>query len=101
MGLKAFLILANYFPGIITIHSRWCALCIRDYMGNLIVAETIASNSGIGYMAMNAREFMQLDVVVLSIILYALLGKLSDVAAKLAERRFLNGIQAIKNDMEV
>ncbi|EIJ78069.1 binding-protein-dependent transport systems inner membrane component [Bacillus methanolicus PB1] len=55
----------------------------------LIVAETIASNSGIGYMAMNAREFMQLDVVVLSIILYALLGKLSDIIAKLAERRFL------------
>lgn len=55
----------------------------------LIVAETIASNSGIGYMAMNAREFMQLDVVVLSIILYALLGKLSDVAAKVAEKRFL------------
>ncbi|MGG3574512.1 aliphatic sulfonate ABC transporter permease SsuC [Bacillus gobiensis] len=55
----------------------------------LIVAETIASNSGIGYMAMNAREFMQLDVVVLSIFLYALLGKLSDTAAKVAERRFL------------
>jgi sulfonate transport system permease protein len=55
----------------------------------LIVAETIAADSGIGYMAMNAREFMQLDVVVLSIILYALLGKLSDVAAKVAERRFL------------
>ncbi len=55
----------------------------------LIVAETIAADSGIGYMAMNAREFMQLDVVVLSIILYALLGKLSDVTAKAAERRFL------------
>lgn len=55
----------------------------------LIVAETIAADSGIGYMAMNAREFMQLDVVVLSIILYALLGKLSDVTAKLAEKRLL------------
>lgn len=55
----------------------------------LIVAETIASNSGIGYMAMNAREFMRLDVVVLSIILYALLGKLSDSLAKIAEKRFL------------
>lgn len=55
----------------------------------LIVAETIAANSGIGYMAMNAREFMQLDVVVLSIMLYAILGKLSDYIAKLAERRFL------------
>jgi sulfonate transport system permease protein len=55
----------------------------------LIVAETIAADSGIGYLAMNAREFMQLDVVVLSIILYALLGKLSDVTAKVAEKRFL------------
>lgn len=55
----------------------------------LIVAETIAANSGIGYMAMNAREFFQLDVVVLSILLYALLGKLSDLLAKWLERRWL------------
>ncbi|ALS28662.1 alkanesulfonate transporter permease [Paenibacillus sp. 32O-W] len=56
---------------------------------SLIVAETIASDAGIGYLAMNAREFMQMDVVVLSIILYALLGKLSDVIAKLLENRLL------------
>lgn len=55
----------------------------------LIVAETISADSGIGYMAMNAREFMQMDVVVLSIVLYALLGKLSDYAAKLMERAWL------------
>jgi sulfonate transport system permease protein len=55
----------------------------------LIVAETIASTSGIGYLAMNAREFMQTDVVVLTILLYALLGKMSDSATKMLERRFL------------
>jgi len=55
----------------------------------LIVAETIAADSGIGYMAMNAREFFQLDVVVLSILLYALLGKLSDMMAKWLERSWL------------
>lgn len=55
----------------------------------LIVAETIASNTGIGYMAMDAREFMQMDVVVLSILLYALLGKLADVLAKALEYRCL------------
>jgi len=55
----------------------------------LIVAETIAANSGIGYMAMSAREFMQLDVVVLSILLYALLGKLADSTARLLERSTL------------
>jgi len=31
----------------------------------LIVAETIAASSGLGYMAMQAREFMLIDVVVL------------------------------------
>lgn len=55
----------------------------------LIVAETVAADSGIGYMAMNAREFMQLDITVLSIIIYALLGKLSDSIAKGLERWLL------------
>jgi sulfonate transport system permease protein len=55
----------------------------------LIVAETIAANAGIGYMAMTAREFMQLDVVVLSILIYALLGKLADSIARLLERATL------------
>jgi ABC-type nitrate/sulfonate/bicarbonate transport system permease component len=55
----------------------------------LIVAETISSSSGIGYMAMNAREFLQTDVVVVAILLYALLGKIADSVARLFERGFL------------
>jgi len=51
----------------------------------LIVAETIATNSGIGYLAMNAREFMQIDIIILSIILYALFGKIADLLAKWLE----------------
>jgi sulfonate transport system permease protein len=56
----------------------------------LIVAETIAASSGIGYMTMNAREFLQTDVVVLGVLLYALLGKLADVATVWLERRCLS-----------
>lgn len=52
----------------------------------LIVAETISANAGIGYLAMNAREFLQTDVVVLTIILYAILGKVADVIARVLER---------------
>ncbi|MFO1039701.1 MAG: aliphatic sulfonate ABC transporter permease SsuC [Geminicoccaceae bacterium] len=55
----------------------------------LIVAETISASSGIGYMTMNAREFLQTDVVVLGILVYALLGKLADVLTRLLERRLL------------
>ena len=56
----------------------------------LIVAETIAAQSGIGYMAMQAREFMQVDVVVLAILIYAMLGKLADATARVLERRCLS-----------
>lgn len=56
----------------------------------LIVAETIAASSGIGYMTMNAREFLMTDVVVLGILIYALLGKLADSATRWIEKRVLD-----------
>ena len=55
----------------------------------LIVAETISASSGIGYMTMNAREFLQTDVVLLGIVVYALLGKLADMLTRGLERRCL------------
>ncbi len=55
----------------------------------LIVAETLSAQSGIGYLTMNAREFLQTDVVLVGILLYALLGKLADVVARLLERGLL------------
>ena len=41
----------------------------------LIVAETISARSGIGYMTMNAREFMQTDVMVVGILLVRVTGE--------------------------
>jgi sulfonate transport system permease protein len=55
----------------------------------LIVAETISAQAGIGYMTMNAREFLQTDVVLVGVLLYALLGKFADLVARGLERRFL------------
>lgn len=55
----------------------------------LIVAETISAQSGIGYMTMNAREFLQTDIVLVGILLYALLGKLADVLSRGLERYWL------------
>ncbi|MCJ0763153.1 aliphatic sulfonate ABC transporter permease SsuC [Variovorax terrae] len=64
----------------------------------LIVAETISAQSGIGYLTMNAREFLQTDVVLVGILLYALLGKLADMFARGLERWWLRwhpGYQAV------
>lgn len=55
----------------------------------LIVAETLAANAGLGFMAMDAREFLRTDVIVLTIIIYALLGVLVDLLFRWLDRRLL------------
>ncbi len=65
----------------------------------LIVAETISAQAGIGYLTMNAREFLQTDVVLVGILLYAALGKLADVFARGLENHWLRwhpGYQGVK-----
>ena len=55
----------------------------------LIVAETIASDSGIGYLAVTAQDFLDMKTIILCILIYALLGKASDIIAKNLEKVFL------------
>ncbi|WP_193548399.1 ABC transporter permease subunit [Azospirillum palustre] len=55
----------------------------------LVVAETIGAQAGLGFLAMDAREFLRTDVIVLTIVIYALIGVLADSLARLLERRLL------------
>ncbi|AIQ65616.1 ABC transporter permease [Paenibacillus stellifer] len=55
----------------------------------LVVAELIASTSGIGYMMSDARQFADTPVVFVGILVFAVCGLLSDGAVRLAERRLL------------
>ena len=55
----------------------------------LIVAETISASSGIGYLAMHAREFFQADVIIFTILVYAALGFVADWIARQLEKRLL------------
>ncbi|MDF2514282.1 MAG: ssuC [Herbinix sp.] len=89
-GLKGFALFRDIiFPGALSSILVGVRLSLGTMWLILIAAETIAADAGIGYMAMTARELMQMDKVVLSIIIYALLGKLSDVIASWLERRLL------------
>lgn len=56
----------------------------------LVVAELIASTSGIGYMMSDARQFNKTPVVFAGIILFALVGVLVDALVRLLERRWLH-----------
>lgn len=55
----------------------------------LVIAETLATTSGIGFLAMDAREFLQTDVIVLAIVIYAVIGVAADAVARALERRLL------------
>lgn len=56
---------------------------------SLVVGEQVNAEGGLGFMMMEAREFSQTEIVVLGLLVYAVLGLLSDVAIRLAERRLL------------
>lgn len=55
----------------------------------LVIAETVATTRGIGFLAMDAREFLQTNVIVLTILIYAAIGVGADMLARALERRLL------------
>jgi sulfonate transport system permease protein len=79
------IILPGALPSILTgvryaLATAWLAL---------VVAETIGAQSGLGFLAMDAREFLRTDVIVLTIVIYALIGVAADSIARVLERRLL------------
>jgi sulfonate transport system permease protein len=55
----------------------------------LIVGEQVNADAGIGYLINDAREFIRTDVIVVGLVVYSLLGLLTDAAVRLIERRAL------------
>lgn len=56
----------------------------------LVVAETIASREGLGFLVQDARELLRLDVIVLVILIYAVAGWLADFLTRQLEARLLS-----------
>ncbi len=56
---------------------------------SLVVAEQINADRGIGHMIMDARDFLRIDIIVVGLLVYALLGLATDALVRLAERRAL------------
>jgi sulfonate transport system permease protein len=55
----------------------------------LVVAEQVNASSGIGYLVMNARDFLETDVIFVGLIIYAILGLTTDQMVRAIERRAL------------
>ena len=79
-------VLPGALPGVFlglrfAVMSAWLAL---------VVVEQLNAASGIGYMINLARTYAQTDVIVVGLVVYALLGLVSDSAVRLAEARVLS-----------
>jgi sulfonate transport system permease protein len=78
-------VLPGALPGFLTglrfgVMSAWLAL---------VVVEQLNATSGIGYMINLARTYAQSDVILVGLVVYALLGLISDATVRLIEARLL------------
>jgi sulfonate transport system permease protein len=66
---------------------------VRQSLGiawlSLIVGEQVNADAGLGYLINNARDFLRTDVIVVGLVVYAILGLVTDALVRLLERRAL------------
>ncbi|MCW2936993.1 MAG: binding-protein-dependent transport system inner rane component [Actinomycetia bacterium] len=55
----------------------------------LVVGEQINANAGLGFMITTAQEFLQNNIIMVALIVYAILGLLGDTLVRLLERKVL------------
>lgn len=82
------LIIPAAFPSIFTglrVAMGTCWTCV-------VAAELVASSSGVGYMISNARNFGQMDVVIVGMFSIGVVGKIMDALLKQIEKKYFHGI---------
>ncbi|MFE2765000.1 ABC transporter permease [Streptomyces albidoflavus] len=84
-GLVRHVVLPGALPGAMTglrysLGIAWLAL---------VFAEQVNADAGIGYLMVQARDFLRTDVIVVCLIVYAFLGLLADLAVRTLERLLL------------
>lgn len=57
---------------------------------SLVVAETIPTKQGLGFLINDARQFQQTDVIVVVLVIYSILGLTTDAVVRTIERRALS-----------
>ncbi|MGA4838077.1 ABC transporter permease [Streptomyces sp. G45] len=84
-GLVRHVVLPGALPGAMTglrysLGVAWLAL---------VFAEQVNTDAGIGFLMVQAREFLRTDVIVVCLIVYAFLGLLADFVVRTLERLLL------------
>ncbi|WP_327150970.1 ABC transporter permease [Nocardia sp. NBC_01329] len=81
--------LPGFFTGLrLAVTISWLAL---------VVVEQVNATSGIGYLMTQARTYGQIDVIVVGLVIYGLLGLFGDLAVRALERRSLAWRQTLSD----
>jgi sulfonate transport system permease protein len=56
---------------------------------SLVIGETVNADKGIGYLIMQGQQYLQTDVIVMGLVIYALLGLILEGIVRLIEWRLL------------
>jgi sulfonate transport system permease protein len=56
---------------------------------SLVIGETVNADKGIGYLIMQGQQYLQTDVIVMGLVIYALLGLILEGLVRLIEWRLL------------
>jgi sulfonate transport system permease protein len=85
MALILQVILPGALPNVLvglrySLGSAWLAL---------VFAETVNARGGLGYLIIHAREVYRVDIIVLCLVIYALLGLSADLIVRFLEARLL------------
>jgi sulfonate transport system permease protein len=56
---------------------------------SLVVSEQINADRGIGYLIMDARDFLRTDIIIVGLLVYAILGLATDAIVRAVEARAL------------
>ncbi|WP_433663540.1 ABC transporter permease [Nocardia sp. CA-128927] len=79
--------LPGFFTGLrLAVTIAWLAL---------VVVEQVNATSGIGYLMTQARTYGQIDVIVVGLVIYGLLGLFGDLAVRAVERKALSWRQTL------
>jgi len=90
LGLRRRELIAHIvLPGALPQALTGMRLAVITSLIALVVGEQINANAGLGFMITQAEQFLQNNVIVVSLIVYAVLGVIADALVRMLERRAL------------
>jgi sulfonate transport system permease protein len=76
-------------PGALPMTFAGLRLSVVSSLLALVVGEQINANAGLGFMITTAQQFLENNIIMVCLIVYAILGLIAEAVVRTVERRVL------------